>query len=197
MKHRSAQILLCLAILLTLTQAAAAEIRIGGRVLAPGGTPLPKAEVLLLPVADPLIEARDLMEERIEEPVARTLTGEQGRFELLAPGAGLFKVRVAAAGFVASEMALRPLIEPIELPAVELAADSGVQVKVTGPDGGAIAGATVLVKQDRSRYLFASSAWRSPMRAGRTAERDLVVANTDGREKLQPGSGIVSGTTRS
>ena len=141
--RRSAPILLSLAILLLLAQASVADIRIGGRVLAPGGAPLPKAEVRLLPMADPLIEARELLEGKTADPVARTLTGENGRFELLAPNTGLFKVRVAVGGFVPAEISLRPLIEPTVLEDVELAEDSGVRVKVIGPEGAAIAGATV------------------------------------------------------
>jgi uncharacterized GH25 family protein len=175
---------LSLAILLLLSQVAAAEIRIGGRVLAPGGTPLPKAEILLLPMADPLVEARDLMEERAAEPIARALTGEHGRFELAAPRAGLFKVRVAAAGFVPSETSLRPLIEPTVLPDVELASDSGMRIKVTGPEGEAISGAMVLVKEDRPRYIFDANVWLSPMRAGRTAEDGGLLLPRGEKERI-------------
>jgi uncharacterized GH25 family protein len=184
MMHRSVPIVLSLLVLLTLAQASASDIRLGGKVLAPGDIPLPKAEVLLLPIADPLFEAGAIMEARAPEPAARTLTDEHGRFELLAPSAGLWKVRVAAAGFVTSELQLRPLIEPAELPDVELSADSGLTVKVAGPDGSAVAGAMVLIKQDRPRYSFRSSVWKSPPRAGKTGEDGSLRLSRGEKERI-------------
>ncbi len=162
--------LMLFSVLLVVSAASASEIRIGGRVLLPGGTPLPNAEVTLSPIAGAYEESRTVMEQLPPESAARTLTGEGGRFELMAPHAGLWKVSVEAAGFVPLETELRPLIEPLELPDAELSPDSGLTVRVSGEGGEALSGATVIANSERSRFAFRSAVWGFPQRSGRTAE---------------------------
>jgi uncharacterized GH25 family protein len=162
--------LVLFSVLLVVSAASASEIRIGGRVLLPGGTPLPNAEVTLSPIAGSFDEARAVMEQLPPEAAARTLTGESGRFELTAPHAGLWRLRVEAAGFVPLETKLRPLIEPLELPDAELTSDSGLTVKVTGEGGGVLSGATVIINSERSRFAFRSAVWGYPQRSGSTAD---------------------------
>ena len=83
-------------------------------------------------------------------------------------------MRVAATGFVPLEAALRPLIEPVELSDAELVEDAGARIKVVDADGNPVAGALVLLRGARGRYLFRQSVWNRPLRSGRTAEDGIV-----------------------
>lgn len=148
---------------------AAADVHVGGRVLAPGGAPLAEVEVSLVPLHDPLLALEADLELRSAEPVARTLSGDDGRFALGAPHAGLWRIVIRAKGFVPLETMLLPLIEPLELPDAELTADAGFHVKVTGRDGAALAGARVRLETEPSRIRFAETTWRFPVRGGVTA----------------------------
>ena len=56
------------------------------------------------------------------EITARTLTDERGIFQLDAPHAGLWTIRVEAAGSVPFEFELQPLIEPREFESIQLLA---------------------------------------------------------------------------
>jgi uncharacterized GH25 family protein len=151
----------------------AEELTVGGRVLLPGGAPLPQAEVQLVPLPAPLIEARSLLGEQAE-PAARALTDPEGRFRLLAPNAGLWRVRVTAPGFLPLETSLRPLIEPLVLADLRLEADSTLEVQVTGSGGKPLEGALVLVRTDRGRFDFGRSIWRTTLRGATTGPDGLV-----------------------
>lgn len=83
---------------------AAEAVPVGGRVLGPAGRGVAGAAVELLP------EPRRATPGPAAEPVARAVTGPDGGFQLAAPGPGLFRVRVAAAGSPAMEHPLHPLL---------------------------------------------------------------------------------------
>jgi uncharacterized GH25 family protein len=179
---RQTRILLLISIFALAASSVAAEgISIAGRVLVPGGAPLPEADVQLLPLLDSLGEARMLLNGDPPQPAARTLTDAAGRFRLEAPHAGLWAVRVEAPGFASQETGIRPLIEPVELGDVELAADTGIKVRVTDGDGTPIAGARVLVRADVPRMAFFRSPWNAPLRSGLTGD--------DGTLRLPRGDG--------
>ena len=146
----------------------AEEVRIGGRVLLPGGAPLPEAQVKLLPLSDPLTVARDADAGVEPEPAALGLSDALGRFEIDAPNAGLWKVRVEAPGFVPLEAILRPLIDPEQLPDAQLATDVGLTVRVLAPDGSPVPGASVRLDAERSRFDFGGGSWKFPVRRGTT-----------------------------
>ncbi len=169
-------------------------IEIGGRVLAPGPAPVARAQVTLLPRLDALATAAIELAGTDPEPVAGARTDAAGRFTLVAPGAGLWLVRVEVDGFTPLELELLPLIEPVELPDAVLSPDSGIKVRVRAADGAPLPGADVLVRTDRDRRGFgASPDWSIPLRAGRTGddgtlrlprgenERTLVSAAAPGR----------------
>ena len=150
------------------------EISVAGRVLAPGGGPLAEAEVLLLPTPDPVVQAKLADTGALPKPVSKAVTDAQGRYALSAPTPGLFKVRVQASGYVPSEIALEPLIEPIDLPDSEMAVDAGLAVKVLGADGKPLAGARIRLTPPESaagaRQRFFAAGWRA---ATQTAITDV------------------------
>jgi uncharacterized GH25 family protein len=154
--------------------AADAGVPVTGRVLVPGGEPLAEARVELYPLTDLLTRAQAILADIEPEPVTRALTDDHGRFRLEAPHAGLWTVRVEAAGFAPLAAPLVPLIEPIELPDARLATDTRLRVKVRGPDG-PVVGALVLVVADRGRFAsMFDTGWSTPPRHGRTAEDGSV-----------------------
>ena len=63
-----------------------------------------------------------------------TVTDAKGRFELIAPDEGMWEVGVAAEGYVPQFFRLTPLTGPETLFLVRLRQDSGVRVRVEGPD---------------------------------------------------------------
>jgi protocatechuate 3,4-dioxygenase beta subunit len=183
---RSSRVILLISVLTFLaTSSLASDVVIGGRILVPGGDPLAEAEVLLLPLGDGLDEALAALEARPLEPVAHTLTERDGHFELQAPHAGLWKVRVEAPGFVPLEADLRPLIESLELPDAQLSTDAGITVRVSGRDGAALAGAWVRVQSDRSPFDAVGSVWSFPLRGGVTGEDGSLRLPRGERERIR------------
>jgi len=161
---------ICLA-LLAAPLASADEIPIGGRVVLPWGDPLAEADVRLRPLLAPAAKVRALLDDRTVEPAARAVSDSEGRFRILAPHAGLWTVSVEAPGFVPTEIEMKPLIEPIELPDTKMESDSGLTVTVTGPRGAPLSGARVLVRTERSRFaFFGGSGWGAPLRSGVTGD---------------------------
>lgn len=153
--------------------AAPAEISIAGRVLGPGGSPLAEAEVLLLPTPDPVAQAKLADTGALPKAASKAVTDAQGRYALGASTPGLFKVRVQASGYVPAEIALEPLIEPIDLPDAEMAVDAGLAVKVVGSDGKPLAGARIRLTPPESaagaRSRMFTAGWRA---ASQTAVSD-------------------------
>lgn len=185
MSHRSrTATLLFIALIVVTTSALAAEVRIGGRVLDPDGSPLADAEVLLLPLADEMEESLAAIEGWESEPSARTITGKNGRFELVAPHAGLWNVRVQAPGHVPLVAGLRPLIEPVELPDATLSVDAGLSLRVEGPQRAPLPGASVRITSERSRFERMGSGWSFPVRGGLTGPDGTVRLPRAGREQV-------------
>lgn len=154
------------------SDAMGSEVPVGGRIVGPAGDPIAEAEVLLLPSLDAIQQVRLADMGTLPKPAARALTDAQGRFRLVPPAAGLFKVRVQAAGFVPVEFPLEPLIEPIDLPDAEMASDAGFTVKVTGKDGRALPGARVrLASPDARGSRFQAPGWMPASRTGLTDDR--------------------------
>jgi protocatechuate 3,4-dioxygenase beta subunit len=163
---------------------AADPIQISGKVLLPGGTALPEAEVSLLPLLDPLTAAIRTFSGASPEPAAWTLTDDDGRFKLMAPGSGLWRVRISAPGFVPLESRLTPLLETHELPDAELVDDTGIVVRVTNQDGQPVNGAMVRSDTERGRYRFSQQTWQNPMRHGVTGEDGSVRLSRAERESI-------------
>ena len=121
--------------LMAIASAGSSELSVSGRAVDASGRPIPEAEVLLLPAGDPVTNARLEVDGKLPDPVARGKTDAQGYFEILAPRAGLFHVRISGRGFVPEEHELYPLLESVELADAQLRADSGLMVRVAGGSG--------------------------------------------------------------
>ncbi len=142
----------------------ATGIPITGRVLAPDGKPAAGAHVLLVP------EVSVFEFDRLEPagkagpaPVATAATDAAGSFQLTAPDAGMWRVRVEGAGYVPLETLLLPLTEETELPDAQLVPNAGLQVKVADPRGKPLANAWVRVESPPTASP-AGGPWRIPTR---------------------------------
>ncbi|MFL6231665.1 MAG: carboxypeptidase regulatory-like domain-containing protein [Thermoanaerobaculia bacterium] len=96
-------------------------------------------------------------------PVAGAATDAAGIFRLVAPDAGMWRVRVESPGFAPLEAALLPLAEETELPDLRLVPGADLQVKVTDPGGRPVAGAWVGLGNPRLASR-ANDPWQPPAR---------------------------------
>lgn len=202
---RRAVRLMCLAWILCATVAAAAEpITLDGTVRAADGTPLPEAAVGLYRSATPYERALAFEAGEPEAAEIEVRSGRDGRFRLEVPHAGLFRVRVASPGFVAREIALEPLLQSAELPAVRLSPDVGVAVTVQDPEGTPIEGAHVALTVPRGtelvRFLAGSTPqWRDAPRSGSTGPDGVATlprAENDDAHLLVAAAGRTNVTRR-
>src|SRR5262249_41952683 len=76
--------------------------------------------------------------------IAETKAGTDGRFTVMAPRAGMWRVTVSAPGRVAVQAALTPLVAPEALPEAVLLRDAGLRLHVEDADGKPIPGARIL-----------------------------------------------------
>jgi protocatechuate 3,4-dioxygenase beta subunit len=143
---RRSRRLLCSAVvaLLGCLPLASTEIPIDGRVRDSGGVGLAGIRVELRPILSSYEQGLRELAGQAVEPAARTVTGSDGRFELLAPGEGMWEVGVFGEGFVPRRFRLTPLTGAETLPPVTLKRDAGLRVRVEGPDGRPLAGARVV-----------------------------------------------------
>jgi 5-hydroxyisourate hydrolase-like protein (transthyretin family) len=182
--------LLVLALALTpVAVPAAAEIAVRGRVVAVGGGALAGARVSLLPMTTAYEEAKLLLAGKAApEPAAAATSGAGGEFEVAAPAAGMFRVRVETAGFVAQELALTPLVEELDLPQVTLPPDRGLKVRVTGPGGEPLAGAWVKVGKDYltgGPFFRRFAEWQAAPRLARTDDHGVALLARSEGEALE------------
>ncbi len=175
--------------------AATAALAVEGRVTASGRTPIPEAIVQLLPLVSPVDEARAAFAGTPPAAAARALTDGAGRFRIVAPRAGLWTVRVEAPGSVPREVALRPLLESLDLGDVELLRDTGLNVRVAAADGRPLAGALVgVAPAPRRGGALALREQRDAVRVARTGPDGSVrVPRADGEalevRAVVPGTG--------
>lgn len=174
MQRRFIQVLGLIALVLVLVvvpnsgaATSSSEIGIGGRVLGPKGLPLAEVEAALLPALDPVQMVKLSDSGAPPKPAARVLTNAHGSFHLMAPRAGLWKVRLQASGFVPLEFPLEPLIEPVDLPDAEMLPDFGLTVQVTGRSGQPLARARVRLASPGQRGPRSVS-WQPPVRMALT-----------------------------
>ncbi len=184
-------LLLCLLPAPVRASSAPMSIPVSGQVLGPGGAPLAGARVLLVPLQSFAASSRLELEGKTDvAPVVSVSTGADGFFLLEAPEPGMWKVLVEAQGMVAQEKQLAPLIEEIELPAVEMARAAGLEVRVTGADGKPLPGARVQVRGVRGGGELSMSGWQAPTRIARTDEKGVAVLPREAGETLLVQAGI-------
>jgi protocatechuate 3,4-dioxygenase beta subunit len=142
----------------------AVKIPVTGRVLTPDGKAAPGVRVALIPIVSEVEFAKlDLSGKTGPAPAAAVSTGPAGAFQLTAPDAGMWKVRLEASGCVPLEALLLPLLEEAELPDAQLVPDAGFQVKVTGDRGQPVGQAWVRL-EGSERKASVTEVWRLPLR---------------------------------
>lgn len=152
-----------------------------GVVESAPGRPLPGARIELLPI----LSNYELNHRRLAgldvEAVAETVTGGDGRFRLPAPGPGLWRLRLSAAGFVPLTYGPVAAGGPLELPGVVLFPAATATIEVRRESGAAIFGAWVHATTSAAgpvRPLDAvavAHGWRVASRFGTTGEDGRLV----------------------
>ncbi len=123
-------------------------ISVEGTVETSAGEAFAGARLELEPFAGHFQRARLLLAGRTAgEAVADAVADGHGRFVLDAPAAGLFVVRLRAAGFLDVELGPLLVTGPRRLPPAILAADAGGRVEVRGTDGEPRPGAWVFARR--------------------------------------------------
>ncbi len=141
----------------------AATVAVTGRVLGPEGRPAAGVKVALIPVLPEAETARLELAGKIDpEPAATAATDAAGVFHLAAPDAGMWRVTVAAPGFVPLEALLVPLLDETELSDARLLPDAGLQVRVTDPRGQPLAHGWVRAESARPPSLSPGT-WQVPL----------------------------------
>lgn len=175
----------CLLFAPGLAASSSGPIPVSGQVLGPGSVPLAGARVLLVPVPSLAASSRLELEGKADlAPAVSVSTDADGSFLLAAPEPGMWKVVVEARGMVSREKQLLPLIEETELPALQLERDAGLEVRVVGPDGGALPGARVQVRGSRGPRELLAAGWQARDRSARTDEKGVAVLPREAGETL-------------
>jgi len=147
MIRRSARFLLgsALAFGVSLLPAHAAEIPIEGVVRGLDGAAVPGTRVELRPAVS-RYEAglAEIAGGAEPAPVAHAVVDSRGRFRLSAPRTGLWRLAVAADGYVPMEISALPILEETRVPPLALRVDRGLRVRVVDADGNPVAGARVI-----------------------------------------------------
>ncbi len=155
------------------------EIAVTGVVSGPA-----RALIELVPLADPHRQGGlALRGELGPEREASATVGDDGAFRIVAPRAAMWRLRVSAPGHVGMEYPLVPLTDEVELPAVELPRDAGLEVRALDPAGSPVSGARFLVRPYRP--LDAATGWRPQWQPA----PQLAVTGPAGRATLPARSG--------
>lgn len=150
-----------------------AQPRVGGVVRIPGGAPISAAQVELLPIPPGYVAGRLRLEGREVEGVATAAADEQGRFSLMAPEPGTYRVRVTSQGRVPMRFGPLALVEDQELPPAMLAEDAGLALRFVTSAGRPVEGLWVYAEPSAGAPLAAGS-WLPEFRIARTAADGTV-----------------------
>ncbi|HYG63411.1 MAG TPA: carboxypeptidase regulatory-like domain-containing protein, partial [Thermoanaerobaculia bacterium] len=158
-------------------------IPLRGQVVDADGKPLRGASVALLPVVSRFASQELLLQGKaLPEPVARTASREDGRFEMSAPSPGMWEMQVTARGFVPRRFSLFPLLEPLEIPRLEMVQEAPLPIRVVDAQGRPVAGAQVRVNAGESP-VFTPLSWWWP-------KPELVTTGTDGTATVSRWKGV-------
>ena len=178
---RAGAILLALSLLAAGAAAEEHGVTVRGRVLSPGGEPVGHARVALYPILS-RYEAglRDAAGQGPAPAVVHAAAAD-GSFVLRSPHPGMWRVVVAADGFVPRQRLLLPLLEDIELPPVELAVDSGFQLRVRSWEGSPVSGVPGegWTPVERGETAGTGGAVRLPKAASGVATGRVIARDTD------------------
>jgi hypothetical protein len=159
--------------------AAPAPIPVTGWVGDAQGKPLAGARVTLFPLPSTFERQKLGLASSggpAPEPAQKAASDAAGSFTLAAPDAGMWTVRIEAAGAVPVEIDLLPLVETQELPPcpTALVLDAGVEVRVVDGQGRPVPAARVVAEATARQESLDS--WRPAVRRGETG--------VDGRLRL-------------
>jgi protocatechuate 3,4-dioxygenase beta subunit len=165
--------------------AGTAGLPVQGRVFGPAGHGIAGARVELRPISSVYEQGvRELAGQKDSDPVARAVSRADGGFEVRAPGAGLWRVDVAADGYVPMRLSPFAVFTEGELPDVQLAADLTLRVRVESPGGRPVADARVralTANSPRTPFVATEGGWSPGERAARTGR--------DGEARLPSAAG--------
>jgi hypothetical protein len=134
----------------------AQPIRVTGRVRAEGRQDgVSGAQVELLPAWEGYTEAVRRLRGEADPPLATARSDAGGFFEIAAPEAGAYRLRVRADGHLSQEYPLIPLIEDTDLEPAWLQSAEPFEVRVTGEDGRPLSGVRA-----RTFQQWDSPAWQ-------------------------------------
>jgi len=170
---------------LSASLAGASKIKISGRILDEQGSPIPKAEVVLLPFVDPVTDARRMQQgECMPVSVELTASDHSGTFQMKVPHAGLWRVQISKPSHVPQEAYLSPLLEDTELQEAVLVRDAELQIRVVGAAGVPVVGALVRVFDKTASAFSQQTIWHAPSRCGFVdAEGDLTLPVAEGERR--------------
>lgn len=159
-----------------------AQISVSGRIVNQNKAPVAKAEVTLSPILNPLQRAQpEMYTQGKSVAMALSLTNESGDFHFQAPSAGLWLLRVDAAGYVPQETVLMPLLEDYDSDEVILSRDEHIDVQVLDLSRKPIEGALVRAEdQDQRDYVYGKP-WKRSIRTQTTG--------SDGKARLPRAAG--------
>ncbi|HEV7514810.1 MAG TPA: carboxypeptidase regulatory-like domain-containing protein [Thermoanaerobaculia bacterium] len=148
--------------------AAPIPIPVTGWVGDAHGKPLAGARVTLSLLPSAFERQKLAVAGQAPEPVQKAASDAAGSFTLAAPDAGMWTVRIEAAGAVPVEIELVPLVETQELPPfpTAIAADAGVEVRVVDGQGRPVP--AVRVAAEGKASLESLDLWRPAVRRGET-----------------------------
>jgi protocatechuate 3,4-dioxygenase beta subunit len=162
------------------------EIVIAGRVVGPEGTPVEGGAVELIPLLNSLERGkRQLAGHLRPEPVARENIRPDGRFQIKAPGPGLWIAEVKVPGYRVMEHWFQPLLEAVALPQLTLEEVAELVVTVRDEGGEPIEDASVTIERERSRWAGRQGAWRPKFLFRRTDAQGRVHLHPIAGEKVQ------------
>ncbi len=179
----------------------AAPVAVRGTVRTADRTALAEARVELIPLVSNFEWTRRVLDEghTSAAAVTTTKTDAAGRFSLVPPRPGMWRVVVRARGFVPMDYFPLPSSNPTELPPVVLLPDAGVPIATLDSSRRPVAGAWVLARtasQSLWREL-ATNGWQVGRRMARSDERGRLVLPRAEGERLHltaslPGSAVLS-----
>ncbi len=159
------------------------ELLISGTIEGASG-PLKDVDVALFPILSEYADGLLVLEDRAHpEAVAVSRTDSDGRFRLVAPQAGMWRILAKRDGFVPMSLDLAPLVEERYVPDLHLALARNLEIQVLSHDGSPVAGARLFVPSGRGvelRNALLQPIWKPARRVARSnAEGKLSIPVAD------------------
>ncbi len=172
-----------LVLLLAFPAVAAAEpVRVTGSLMGIDQQGIARARIEIHPAWESYEDAVQRLSngKRAPEPLAAAVADEQGRFEILAPAAGGFRLVARSAGHVPLEIPLLPLTDDTDLPPTGTLPGKPLETWITGPDGRPLPGIEVRVSPVDSRAEWGwdeedPSQWRIDSHAVSESDGRLII----------------------